>query len=200
MSYYSHTNFSLIPFRRRDNMLNTDIQLNKIIQSGVYYADDDAAGKKRPYVIITKDQGYSIDVLAFKVTSKFKDKKYVVPININGKISFIICSETINMEVPDILSATFVGILNPDVFNICTTLYASRFMNIDMTDVNRDMCEYLNILEDAKLPLYGKQDTIFTRELLADEYMEPIENDENNNKKYDYRREIKKPSYFNSKF
>ena len=72
-------------------------------------------------------------------------------------------------------------------------------MNIDMTDVNRDMCEYLNILEDAKLPLYGKQDTTFTRELLADEYMEPIENDENN-KKYDYRREIKKPSYFNSKF
>ena len=97
-------------------MLNTDIQLNKIIQSGVYYAGDDAAGKTRPYVIITKDQGYSIDVLAFKVTSKFKDKKYVVPININGKISFIICSETINMEVPDILSATFVGILNPDVF------------------------------------------------------------------------------------
>lgn len=182
-------------------MTNADIQLNKIIQSGVYYTNSPIDNKTRPYVVISKDQGYSIDILAFKITSKFKDKHYIVPIQISGRVSFIVCSETVNLTVQNLLEASFVGVLNPPLFNICTTIYISRIMDIDTTSMNRDMCEYLDIMEDAEIPLYDDPSTIFTRDLLRDEYLYKNDAKKNNGSilKYDYRKEIKRPS-FNGRF
>lgn len=178
-------------------MTNVDIQLNKIIQSGVYYTTSSTDNKTRPYLVISKDQGYSMYILAFKITSKFKDKHYIVPIQISGRVSFIVCSETISLDVQDLLGAQFVGVLNPPLFNICTTMFTSRIMDIDTTSMNRDMCEYLDIMEDAKVPLYDDPDTLFTKDLIRDKvlYEDVSENSSDSIVKYDYRKEIKKPSF-----
>lgn len=180
-------------------MSNLDIQLNKIIQSGVYYAINEKDGKERPYVIISKDQGYAMNILAFKITSKFSERRYIVPIHINGKISFIVCSETVSMGITDVLNGSFVGLLNPEVFNICTTMYISRFSSIDNASLNQNMCEYLDLLEDASLPLYDDPDIIFNRNLLTDKF-KITDKKQNEFEKYNYKKGIKDPSYFNSKF
>lgn len=173
-------------------MANIDIQLQKIIQGGVYYTTNPSDGKDRPYVIMSNNHGYALNPLAFKVTSKMNDRTHVVPILLNRKISFVSCSETIEMGVSDLLNASFVGTLNPFIFDICIMMYSSRFANIDVMKLNDDMCEYLDLLEAENIPLYDDQSIIFNRNLLINKYKRRENKD---NEKYDYRKAIKDPAY-----
>ena len=79
-------------------MNTSDYIVNRLIQGGIYYFELDSVSKKRPYLVISKDNGYGMNVLVFTITKQFISSKVSLPVVLNGEIGFIRISGT--REVP----------------------------------------------------------------------------------------------------
>lgn len=138
--------------------------INRIIQSGIYYFQLSDDGKTRPYLIISKDDGYGANVLAFQITEQFTSSRVNLPIVINNMISFIRISGTKEVSKIKIIDSSFDGLLRPDIFSIAIRMYTRRFANVNEDELNIDLNNYLNELDSLQVPLYKNRSLDFKKE------------------------------------
>ena len=62
--------------------------VNMILQGGIYYFELNEETKNRPFLVISKDNGYGKDVLAFVITERFTSTDVSLPIVLNNYVSF----------------------------------------------------------------------------------------------------------------
>lgn len=152
-----------------------DIYINRIIQGGIYFLTLED-GKTRPYVVISKNSGYGVDVILFVVTSKCPLSEYMLPVVIGGKVSFIRTSGTKEVSPKMIIDSDFGGIIRPDILSLAISFYASRFMSLKGPDVDRlekEKNEYLHDIQEKRYPLYMNGSVVFkVKDFLENKYSE----------------------------
>lgn len=152
-----------------------DIYINRIIQGGIYFLTLED-GKTRPYVVISKNSGYGVNVLLFVVTSKCPLSDYMLPVVIGGKVSFIRTSGTKEVSPKTIIDSDFGGVIRPDILSLAISFYASRFMNLKEPDVERlekDKDRYLHDIQEKRYPLYMNTGLTFNvKDFLKNKYSE----------------------------
>ena len=152
-----------------------EIYVNRIIQGGIYFLtlEDD---KTRPYVVISKNSGYGVNVILFVVTSKCPLSDYMLPVVIGGKVSFIRTSGTKEVSPKMIIDSDFGGVIRPDILSLAIPFYASRFMNLKESDVDRlekDNDRYLHDIQEKRYPLYMNAGLTFNvKDFLKNKYSE----------------------------
>lgn len=157
-------------------MENSDYFVNRLIQGGIYYFEADMRSKKRPYLIISKDNGYGMDIIAFAITKHFVSSKTSLPIVLNGKIGFIRVSGTCEVNRAKIDYRDFSGLLRPDIFSIAIRMYTSRFMDVDERELNKDINMYLDTLESLNYHYRINEKRLFRKE----DYLNNIQIEPNN--------------------
>lgn len=137
--------------------------VNMIIQGGIYYFELNKETKNRPFLVISKDNGYGKDVLAFIITERFTSNQVSLPIVLNNCISFIRVSGSKEVSMAKIFNSSFIGILTPKVFNIATRMYMKRFANVNDEDLKRDLESYLDELENGNYSFYLDRNKRFSK-------------------------------------
>lgn len=152
-------------------MANSDAFINRIVQGGIYFLRLSFDDKMRPYLVVSKDNGYGMNVLSFMIMSKYTDSKITCPIVLSNTVSFIRASGTIEIQPKAIIDADFAGIIQPEILSIVTSMYISRFADIpiDMVEKNqKELTTYLELLESKKYGLHDNPSIQFTvKEYLA---------------------------------
>lgn len=128
--------------------------INMIFQGGIYFLTLPNDGKLRPYVVISKNNGYGLNVLAFPISSKYADSKAALPVLISGKISFMRVSGVTEIPAKDIINANFKGIISNEILSYGMYLFVSRFMNIVSEEIYSKIDSYLNLLENENYYLH----------------------------------------------
>lgn len=155
-------------------MEQEDMYINRIIQGGIYFLTLPEDKKTRPYVVISKNFGYGMNVIIFSITSKCPTSEFMLPVVIRGKVSFIRTSGTREVAMKTIVESEFGGVVRPDILSLAISFYASRFMNVSEKDIARmheEEKEYLHDIEERKYPLYMDESVIFTTsDFLSNKY------------------------------
>lgn len=153
-------------------MNDDDMFINRIIQGGIYFLTLQDDKKMRPYVVISNNSGYGMNILSFSITSKCPTSNAVLPIVMSNKVSFIRISGTKEISPKTVIESDFGGIMRPDIFKLAITLFAQRFMNISDADgLKREVSDYLDEIEKQKFPLHSDGNIIFTKEkFLSDSF------------------------------
>lgn len=137
--------------------------VNRVMQGGIYYFKQESEKKSRPFLVISKDDGYGQEVLVFSITKKFTSPEVNLPIVINKTVSFIRVSGPIEVKKHTFFTAPFNGILVPDVFSIAIRMFTKRFASVNEDELNKDLNRYLTQLEKDKIPLLMNQNKLFKK-------------------------------------
>lgn len=121
--------------------------VNMILQGGIYYFELNEESKNRPFLVISKDNGYGKDVLAFVITERFTSTDVSLPIVLNNYVSFIRVSGSKEVPKSKIINSSFNGVLIPDVFNIAIRMYMRRFAIVNEEELEKDLNNYLDKIE-----------------------------------------------------
>ena len=121
--------------------------VNMILQGGIYYFELNEETKNRPFLVISKDNGYGKDVLAFVITERFTSTDVSLPIVLNNYVSFIRVSGSKEVPKSKIINSSFNGVLIPDVFNIAIRMYMRRFAIVNEEELEKDLNDYLDKIE-----------------------------------------------------
>lgn len=144
-------------------MNSCDYMVNRLIQGGIYYFELDSVSKKRPYLVISKDNGYGMNILAFAITKQFISSKVSLPVVINGEIGFIRISGTKEVPSDKVDYESFYGLLRPDIFSIAIRMYSLRFANVNEKELNEDIEKYLDELESRGLTYKLNTNKVFRK-------------------------------------
>ena len=141
-----------------------EMYINRIIQGGVYFLTLED-GKRRPYVVISKNSGYGMNVILLTITSKCPSPVFMLPVIVRNHVSFIRTSGTREVPVRTIIDSEFAGIIRPDILSLAISFYATRIMKMkseDMQNLRLQEKEYLKEVETHKYPLYADDTIIFS--------------------------------------
>ena len=144
-------------------MNTSDYIVNRLIQGGIYYFELDSVSKKRPYLVISKDNGYGMNVLVFTITKQFISSKVSLPVVLNGEIGFIRISGTREVPMDKIDYGSFYGLLRPDIFSLAIRMYSSRFANVNEEELTEDIEKYLDELEEGGLTYKLNTNKVFRK-------------------------------------
>ena len=144
-------------------MENSNYIVNRLIQGGIYFFEVDERSKNRPYLIVSKENGYGMDVLAFLITKQFISSKVSLPVVLNGEISFVRISGTREIPLSKVNYDAFYGLLRPDVFSIAIQMYMRRFAKVNEEELDRDLNNYLLELEKGDFPYLINPNKYFRR-------------------------------------
>lgn len=154
---------------------DSQIYINRIIQGGIYFLTL-SDGKLRPYVVISKNSGYGMNVILLLVTSKCTSPNFMLPVVIKGKVSFIRTSGTEEVPIRTIIDSEFGGVIRPDILDLAISFYGSRILKTScegMDELHKRENTYLKEIEDRKYPLYADKKIIFNlKDFLNGKYCE----------------------------
>lgn len=154
---------------------DNQMYINRIIQGGIYFLTLDD-GKLRPYVVISKNSGYGMNVILLLITSKCTSPNFMLPVVVRGKVSFIRTSGTQEVPVRTIIDSEFGGIIRPDILSLAISFYGSRIMKMRSEDdeaLHKKEKEYLKGIEERRYPLYADERKIFkVQDFLNGKYCE----------------------------
>lgn len=129
--------------------------INRIVQGGIYFLTLPEDGKNRPYVVISKDNGYGLNVLVFPISSKYADSRAALPILLSNRISFMRTSAVIEVSPKTIIAADFGGLVSPEILSYGINLFVRRFMSISgIESIDEKIQEYLKLLQKEKYALH----------------------------------------------
>lgn len=144
---------------------DSDMFINRIVQGGIYFLRLSFDEKMRPYLVVSKNNGYGMNVLAFMIMSKYTDSQITCPIVLSNTVSFIRASGTIEIQPKSIISADFAGIVQPEILDIVISIYMSRFIDFpseELEKIRKKSMDYLKLLESKKYGLHDNSSIQFT--------------------------------------
>lgn len=135
----------------RREMIN-EISVNKTLRGGVYYIDFHDERKSRPCLIVSEAIHYGENILAMAITTK-ESVPNLLPILLNGKISFIRTSGIFEITESEIHSKKYLGRVSDTVFSLALAMFSLRFGSDEDTfkAVKTAYSEYSKVFSKMKL-------------------------------------------------
>lgn len=138
--------------------------INRIVQGGIYFLTLPEDGKNRPYVVISNDNGYGLNVLVFSISSKYADSRAALPIVFSNKVSFMRTSSAIEVSPKEICAADFGGVVSPEILQYGISMFIKRFSYTKddyFEAINENIEGYLTLLERKKYVLHENGKILF---------------------------------------
>lgn len=148
-------------------MQQVELLINRILRGGIYFLKLPKDEKMRPYVVVSKENGYGMDVLVLAISSKYATSEAALPILLMGKISFVRTSSVIEVSSKELIHAEFLGIVQDDILDCIVTMFTERILSNaeemkTRTTLFRE--EYLELLEGKKYVLHADEKILFTKD------------------------------------
>lgn len=147
--------------------MQSEFIVNRILRGGIYFLKLPKDEKMRPYIVVSKESGYGMNVLVFAISSKYVSSAVSLPIVIMGKISFVRTSSVIEVSSKELIHAEFLGVIQKDILECIVSMFTMRILT--KTDEIESYIEsfkesYLNLLEEKKYVLHDNDKILFTKD------------------------------------